>query len=373
MKKENRQIFSYIFFGVVLFAIVMNFSTVLQFLEGIISLILPILLGLLIAFVLNVPMNGMERLLQRLFSKTKKTPKKSSLQGISLFLTLICILLVIVAAATMLIPTLISSVKSIYPLAEEKIPEWLSVLRGYNIDVSVFTDWISSLNMEKLSGSVGNVMSSVMAAASSTISVMTSGIFGMIIAIYILLSKNKLVPQVKKVIDANLKPDTAKKIYYVAGLTRDIYAKFLSGQCMEAIILGCLIFISFSILRLPYAALIGFLTSIFAFIPYIGAFASCATGAVLILLAEPSKVLLYIIVYFAVQFVENQFIYPHVVGGSVGLSPLWTLLAAMVGGKLFGLAGIIFFIPLAAVVYTLIREDTYRKLRKKQPKTVNES
>ena len=133
---------------------------------------------------------------------------------------------------------------------------------------------------------------------------------------------------------------------------------------MEAILLGCLIVLAFSLFRLPYAGLTGFLTSLFAFVPYVGAFASCFIGALLTLLAAPSKVLLCVLVYLAVQFIENQFIYPHVVGNSVGLSPLWTLIAALLGGKMFGLPGIIFFIPLVAVIYSLVRENTNRKLKK---------
>ena len=151
----------------------------------------------------------------------------------------------------------------------------------------------------------------------------------------------------------------------MAGLLRDTYARFLSGQCVEAIILGLLILIAFTIFRLPYAGITAMLTSICAFIPYIGAFCACGIGALLTLLAEPSKVIVCIIVYLVVQFIENQFIYPNVVGSSVGLSPLWTLIAVFVGGKLFGLLGMILFIPLAAVLYILVREDANRRLELK--------
>lgn len=154
----------------------------------------------------------------------------------------------------------------------------------------------------------------------------------------------------------------------MSALARDTYAKFLSGQCVEAIILGLLIFFAYSLFQLPYAGLIAFLTGLFAFIPYIGAFAACFIGAFLILLSAPSKVILCIVVYMVIQFIENQFIYPHVVGTSVGLSPLWTLIAALLGGKLFGLPGIIFFIPLVAVLYSLMREDTNRRLKEREVK-----
>ena len=141
------------------------------------------------------------------------------------------------------------------------------------------------------------------------------------------------------------------------------------GQCLESCILGSLIFIAFSIARLPYAGLIAVLTGICAFIPYVGSFISCSIGVLLTLLSSPGQALLCIIVYLAVQFTENQFIYPNVVGNSVGLPPLFTLLAVMLGGKLFGIVGMIFFIPLMAVVYVLVREDVQRRdVRKPIPK-----
>ena len=141
---------------------------------------------------------------------------------------------------------------------------------------------------------------------------------------------------------------------------------FFSGQCIEAVILGLLIFIAFTVFRLPYANLIAVLTAILSFIPYIGAFASCFIGALLIVMVDPWKGLLSIVVYQVVQFIENQFIYPRVVGGSVGLAPLWTLSAALIGGNLFGAIGMIFAIPVTAVLYVLLKDDANRRLQRKK-------
>ena len=151
----------------------------------------------------------------------------------------------------------------------------------------------------------------------------------------------------------------------VARLVENTYSKFLSGQCIEAIILGSLMFIAFSIFRLPYAGLIAILTTVCAFIPYVGAFVSCGVGVLLTLLNDPIQAILCFIVYEVVQFIENQFIYPRVVGTSVGLSPLWTFIAVLIGGKLFGIVGILFFIPLTSVIYSLVRDVTNIKLRKR--------
>ena len=183
---------------------------------------------------------------------------------------------------------------------------------------------------------------------------------------------------------AHLSKNHADKICYISSLVNETYSKFFSGQCIEAVILGLLIFIAFTVFRLPYANLIAVLTAILSFIPYIGAFASCFIGALLIVMVDPWKGLLSIvvyqvvllvdpvlavrclIVYLAVQFIENQFIYPRVVGGSVGLAPLWTLSAALIGGNLFGAIGMIFAIPVTAVLYVLLKDDANRRLQRKK-------
>lgn len=365
MNSNTKHTLFLIAFGIVLFAVCMNLSTVLHFLQTLISLILPLLLGLLFAFVLNVPMTGIERRLVRLAAASKRPPKESLLRGISLILTLACIVLLITLACTMAIPALAESVQSIYPLLERKWPEWAASLAQYSIPLSEFSEWAASLDLTNFSSHAETLWDSVVRVATSTISGVANLAFGLVIAIYVLLSKNTLIRQFKKLAQAHLKAPFANRLFYVGSLIRDTYTKFLSGQCVEAILLGCLIFAAYSVFRIPYAGLIAFLTGLFAFVPYIGALSACLIGSFLILLAAPSKLLLGLCVYLVIQFIENQFIYPHVVGTSVGLSPLWTLVAALIGGKLFGLPGIIFFIPLTAVLYTLIREHTNRKLAEK--------
>ncbi len=349
-----------ILFGVGLFAAFMNLSAVLALLGHVAELVFPILLGLLMAFVLNVPMRGFEKRLDKLLPRAKKL-----VPGLSLLLTLAAILLAFILAGTLLVPALVSSIQSLIPVIQAKWPEWMELLNSYEVDTSLITEWAASFDVAGLSYNMGDLLGRVVNGLRGVLSLMTSLIFGLVIAIYLLLSKDRLGPQAKKLVYAYLKEPAADRLCYVARLSSDVYAKFLSGQCVEAILLGCLIFAAFTIFRLPYAALTGFLTGLFAFIPYVGAFLSLFLGALLTLLVAPGKLLLCVIVYSAVQFTENQFIYPHVVGSSVGLAPLWTLIAALIGGKLFGLPGIIFFIPLAAVVYSLLREDVNRRLERK--------
>ena len=166
---------------------------------------------------------------------------------------------------------------------------------------------------------------------------------------------------------AYLKPRHSAWLLKFCRLFRQSFANFLTGQCSEAVILGVLMALAFSVFKIPYGSLVGMLTAICAIIPYVGALISCVVSVFLVLLVDPVLAVRCLIVYLAVQFIENQFIYPRVVGKSVGLSPLYTLVAAMIGGKLFGIIGIIFFIPLTAVIIELVKEDACRRIQAREP------
>ena len=378
-QKTRRALFL-IAFGVCLYAAMMHLDVVLGALSAAVDIFFPVLLGLGFAFVLNVPVSGMERLLHRAVGLLPegRRPGEGAITMASIVLVLIAIAGVAVLGVTMLVPELIASARTVAPLLAERLPEIEESLAANGVDVEKLAQFFqgagaSSATAAAGSGAqgllnlgLGSIASSVFAAARSTISVLSSSVFAFVIAVYVLASKCTLGRQVNRVMDAHLAPGHAARIRHVASLATDTYSKFLSGQCLEACILGTLIFLAFSLFRLPYAGLIGFLTALFAFVPYVGAFASCAIGAFLTLLASPENALLCVIVYLAVQFIENQFIYPHVVGSSVGLSALWTLIAALVGGKLFGIVGIVFFIPIVAVLYELFRQWTNARLAERE-------
>lgn len=378
-QKTRRALFL-IAFGVCLYAAMMHLDVVLGALSAAVDIFFPVLLGLGFAFVLNVPVSGMERLLHRAVGLLPegRRPGEGAITMASIVLVLIAIAGVAVLGVTMLVPELIASARTVAPLLAERLPEIEESLAANGVDVEKLAQFFqgagaSSATAAAGSGAqgllnlgLGSIASSVFAAARSTVSVLSSSVFAFVIAVYVLASKRTLDRQVNRVMDAHLAPGHAARIRHVASLATDTYSKFLSGQCLEACILGILIFLAFSLFRLPYAGLIGFLTALFAFVPYVGAFASCAIGAFLTLLASPEHALLCVIVYLAVQFIENQFIYPHVVGSSVGLSALWTLIAALVGGKLFGIVGIVFFIPIVAVLYELFRQWTNARLAERE-------
>lgn len=353
-------------FGVVLYVGMTHLSTVLAAVSSVVDLLLPVLIGAIFAFVLNVPMSGLERMFQQAGKSLGRELPVIPVRVASLLITLAGIVLAFVGAVALVIPELIESARSIIPLAQEKIPEWIAFAEANGIDLSGLVQQMSELSQKVSADGASSLVGSAAVIARSTILTAGNTMLGMVIAIYLLLGKHNFSRQALMIARANLPAGVVQKIRFVGNLACETYTKFLSGQFVEAIILGCLMYTTFKIFGLPYAGITAYLTSLCAFVPYVGAFLSGASGVVLTLLADPVKAPICLVVYLATQFIENQFIYPRVVGGSVGLAPMWALLAAIVGGKLFGVVGIVFFIPLASVIYTLVRDDTLAKLARKQ-------
>lgn len=367
MDKKFRQQLLLVAFGVALFAGLNNLNYVGSFLRLCVEMLGPVLAGLLMAFVLSVPARGIAKRLAKRFPKAGE----QRIDLLSLILTLLIVAAVIALVCVMAIPQLVSSVRSIVELVKERWPDWAAALQSYGVDTSEVTEQLALLDwktaIEKALSGAGVVIGSVVSFAGSTVSRAANALISLVIMFYVLLERRQLGTQAARFLRAYCKRSTADELCHIARTAHDTYAKFLSGQCVEVVILGGMIFLSFSIFRIPYAALTAVLTAVLAFIPYIGAFTSCAVGVLLTLLAEPEKALLCFVVYEAAQFIENQFIYPHVVGGSVGLSPFWTLLAVLLGGQLFGVIGIIFFIPFMALVSQLLREHMEKRLAEDTP------
>lgn len=367
METKTKQYLFVTVIGVSLFAALMNLSVVLEFAGKVVGLILPIIAGAILALFINVPLSGIEKQLKRLCGKAKRKPSDQQLHMISFVITLLCVLLVLTLVMTLLVPEVIQSSQRLYMQLEDKIPEWLVYLENYNGNVQWLEDLLANINVEQviqsIPGSIDSLLMNVTNALSSTISVVITAAFAVIIAIYMTLGKERVCRHARKLVSVYMKPEWAENIFHISQTFSRAFAKFLSGQCSEAVILGTLMFLAFTIFKLPYGSLVGVLTAVCAIIPYAGAFISGAVSVILTLLIDPTLAVRCLIVYMTVQFIENQLIYPRVVGGSVGLPPLYTLIA-MVGGKLFGIMGILFFIPLMAAVIELVKEDARKRLRR---------
>ena len=371
MEPKTKQSLLVTVVGVTLFVALLRLSDVLVFAAKLIDLVLPILAGGILALFINVPMTGLEKRLNRLFGKAKKQPSAKVIHLLSFFITLLGVVLVLVLALTLLIPELVQSFHSLYVQIEANIPRWTAYLNAQDADMSWLMNWLEGINWEqllhKVTASIDTVLVNAVGAVSATVNIAITASFALIISVYMSLSTESLGHQARTLVCAYLKPSHAAGVLKFCRLFRQSFANFLTGQCSEAVILGVLMALAFSVFKIPYGSLVGVLTAICAIIPYVGALISCVVSVFLVLLVDPVLAVRCLIVYLAVQFVENQFIYPRVVGKSVGLSPLYTLIAAMIGGKLFGIIGIIFFIPLTAVVIELVKEDTFRRLRAKEP------
>ena len=357
MEPKTKQYLLITVVGVTLFVALLRLSSVLAFAAQLVDLVLPILAGGILALFINVPMTGLEKRLKRLFCKAKKQSSDKVLHLLSFFITLLGVVLVLVLALTLLIPELVQSFHSLYVQIEANIPRWTAYLSAQDADMGWLMSWLEGIDWEQLlhrvTDSIDTVLVNAVGAVSATVNIVVTASFALIISVYMSVGY--------------LKPSHSAWLLKFCRLFRQSFANFLTGQCSEAVILGVLMALAFSVFKIPYGSLVGMLTAICAIIPYVGALISCVVSVFLVLLVDPVLAVRCLIVYLAVQFIENQFIYPRVVGKSVGLSPLYTLVAAMIGGKLFGIIGIIFFIPLTAVIIELVKEDACRRIQAREP------
>lgn len=350
-----------------------NFEIIGNIISLIINVLLPFIIGGVLAFILNLPMKKIEKLLKKIFKKEKH---KKLVRTISIVLSLLFLVLILLFVAFLLIPELADNIKllidnlpTLMDKAENRI---VSLLEKYPDVQSEILDFFEK--NDDINSIIGNILNAILNGAiniitsliSSTIALFT----GIIFAIYMLSQKEYLINGSKKVIYAYADKKKARKIIKVCKLANKTFSKFISGQCVDAIILGTILFIVLSIFRFPYALIISVLTAITALVPIFGALIAMAVGALLIAITNPLQALLFIVVFQVVQQIEGNFIYPKVVGASVGLSPMWTLLAITAGGSLFGLVGMLIGLPMASIIYALFKENTNNRLKKKNLNTI---
>ena len=217
-----------------------------------------------------------------------------------------------------------------------------------------------------LKNGAGNVLGTTFSVAMTLINSVMNFVIGFVFACYILLQKEKLSVQIRKVLYAFLPGKAVRQILKVASLSYRTFSNFVTGQCVEAVILGSMFVVAMTVFRLPYALLVGVVIAFTALIPIFGAFIGCVIGAFLIFMVNPVQALGFVVLFLVLQQIEGNLIYPHVVGGSVGLPSIWVLAAVSIGGSLMGVVGMLIFIPIVSVVYALFREVVYLKLKQKK-------
>lgn len=369
MDKKEKHILWIVLIGIAFYAALMNVTAVFAFGKHLMSMAQPVLVGGIIAMFLCVPTAGIEQMLNKALRNARKKPSAAALRGISFALAMVAIVLVLFLVVTMLVPRLVESVEMLATQVYVNLPGWFAWLEEQGISVAWLEEMFGKLDVKallnQLTQSVPDVFNSLFGVVSGTVSIVVLVVFSAIIAVYLCIDTERVSRHAKKLTLAYLPSAWAGWLLRFCAAFRVSFGKFLSGQCVEAVVLGVLMTIAFSLFKLPYAMLVGVLTAVCAIIPFVGAYISFAISVFFTLIIDPTLVIKCAIVYLVTQFVENQFIYPKVVGGSVGLPAFYTLVAALLGGNLFGILGMLFFIPLAAVVYEFIKKDANMRLAKR--------
>lgn len=379
-----RKIRGLIVFAALVIACLWKYDVVFGVLTFVFHIVFPFILGGAIAFVLNVPMNFVQRhLFDEERIKGKKYMQKAA-RPVSMLAVVFGVLGIMAVVMFVLIPQLGATFANLGASIQEFIPEvqdWAQEIFHNNQDVmewvnSLEFDWnkIMETGMDFFKNGAGSVLDSTITAAKSIVSGITTFFIAFVFAIYILLQKEKLGLQAKKVLFAFVRRGRAEAALEVLSLTYNTFSSFLTGQCVEAVILGSMFVAAMTVLRLPYALLVGIVIAFTALIPIFGAFVGCAVGVFMIFIEDPFKALIFVVMFLVLQQVEGNLIYPHVVGNSVGLPSIWVLAAVSVGGSLMGVVGMLIFIPVVSVAYALFREVMYLKLkqRKIKPEEIEE-
>lgn len=370
--KTLRRIFLGIAGCILLYWLLHETDRLMSVLDAVTSVLSPFIVGAALAFVLNVPMRAIEGLL-------KKIPKPGLRRALALILTFIAVLLLLYGVFALLIPQIGDTIQSIAEKlpgfltnVQERITEYLNNNPELLEWLSTYTDF-ESLDLSSLvqkavtiiTEGVGNVVQKAAAAVISLGTGIFNAVLSIVFAVYCLARKEILARQCRRVLYSLLPEHICDEIVRIFRMTNSTFSKFISGQCLEAVILGSMFAITMPIFGMPYVALISVIISVTALVPIVGAFVGCIIGAFFILVVDPTLAFWFVILFLALQQIEGNLIYPRVVGSSVGLPGMWVLLAVAVGGDLMGVGGMLLMIPLASVLYALAREFTEKRLAKR--------
>ena len=374
-RKQIRVLFALVAFGVLLFVGLQNLGTVWGFVQILIGLLMPFIIGLCIAFILSVPMRAVETHLFRSLDKKCGRIWRKIRRPLAATVTLLLALGVLAAAVFLIIPELGRSLRTL----ADSIPGFIARAQAWLTELAQkypqWQDWINDLQLDwnaiaqKLlafaqSGAV-DLFNSTVSLATSIFSGVFNLFLGVIFAMYVLMQKETLARQITNVLRAHLPDAKTDRLLEIGRLSNRTFSRFLTGQCLEAVILGLMFFVTMCIFRFPYALMIAVLIAVLALIPIFGAIIGCVVGAFLIFVGDPMQAFWFVVMFLILQQIEGNFIYPKVVGTSVGLPSIWVLAAVSVGGGVMGIFGMLVAVPLSSVLYSLLRDSTNRRLARR--------
>lgn len=347
---------------------VFHFEVIAGAVKTVLGLSKPFIIGGVIAFILNVLMNSLERGWDKLLAGQKeKTKIEKWKRPVCMILSFVIIIAFIIILFSMIIP----EIGKTAAMLVEMVPAFLQKINELPIPEDILPnleiDWEKILEtVANLLGAGGKaVLNSTVSLASSVSGIVMDLVLGIVFSIYVLLQKEDLGRQLKKCMRAYLKEPVVERLLYVQSLSNRIFTSYVTGQVTEAFIIGVLCFIGMSLLSIPYAFMVSVLVGVTALIPMFGAFIGTGVGAFLILMVEPIKAVWFVVFIIVLQQVEGNLIYPRVVGKSVGLPGIWVLCAVTIGGGGLGLVGMLLAVPVCSILYTLLKEDVNKRTVKK--------
>ncbi|UUX34136.1 AI-2E family transporter [Fundicoccus culcitae] len=371
MKKNEKITIFNIVLVMIGLLIIIHWSTIIGYIGVIWTVIFPVILGGMIAFVINLLMKRIENIL---YPNYKNKLAEVTRRPLAILLSFAIILLVISVIVMLVVPQLISAVSTLVDVLPEVVANLVSWLEGQEDLIPIINEYTSNIDWQSILSdiiSAGNevfqrIASSSVSILTTSVSAVTNIVLALMFSLYILMSKEKLGQQFNDMLEAYLPTGVRNLVLNIFTLMNYIFSKFISGTVIEAVILGLLVTIGLSILQIPYATMLGVLQGTLAFIPMIGAFVAGAVGFIILLSVSPTQAVVFLIFVIIVQQLEGDFIYPRVVGDSIGLPGMWVLFAVTIGGGLFGITGMLIGVPTVATIYSLIEIDIrYRKQVKK--------
>ena len=329
----------------------------------------PLLVGCIMAYILNILLTRIEKWYFP-FSNSKLVCKTR--RPVCLVLSFVLLALIIYLVLQLIVPELLSS----FALIGKEIPPLMEKFRAWLLDQSVSLpalqqiintldiDWQNLLQrlVSLVTTGAEGVITSVVSVISATFSVLTRLVIGLIFALYLLVSKERLQSLGNRILRAYIKPHTRETISYVLDTANKSFSSFIVGQCTEAVILGTLCTVGMLIFRFPYAAMTGTVVGVTALIPIVGAYIGAVVGGFMIFTQDPIQALLFLVFLVVLQQLEGNLIYPRVVGTSIGLPGIWVLAAVTIGGGAAGISGMLLGVPLAATLYRLLNDSVDRHL-----------
>lgn len=378
-RKSMIKLMILIAFGVILFVGLSNLGSIAAFGGWVLKMATPFTVGLCIAFIINVPLKGIEKHLGKI--KCFKDGKRAKLlRAVCLILTFVLVFGFIIAVMFIVIPEFARTLTSLadrIPGFYNRFMQFLASIEDeypqivkYINEININWDEINAALINWLQSTAIRLASSTFTTATAAVSFIFNFFIGIIFACYVLIQKEKLGNQVKRAMFAFLPEKKTKNILRICTLTSDTFSGFLSGQCIEACILGTMVFITLTIFRFPYAFTISVLIGFMALIPIFGAIISCVIGAFMVLVIDPVMAVWFVVIILVIQQIESNLIYPHVVGSTVGLPSIWVLISVVLGGNLLGVFGMLTAVPVSSVLYTLFRETVNNKLKQRRIKEV---